>query len=188
MQEQDVSSDPFAYDEEEKELEAISQELQQAQASIEGDVAKDIANKITPELEELFFEDKEAFLLEIFKLQNTYLEEHINPKVTRAKELEGSIGHKQAMQGISIAQQKFAQNHPEADINAMMEFFLTLPEQEQDRMGRLDPNVFFEELYKLFENAKSQVKPQHQLPTQLQGVGNNSAMSESASDLPMERI
>lgn len=187
MHEEHLPQDPYSYDAEEKELEAISKELEQAQASIEGDVAKDIATKITPELEELFFDDKEAFLLEIFKLQNTYLEENINPKVARAKELEGSIGQKQAMQGISIAQEKFAQAHPEVDINEMMEFFLSLPPQEQQRLGQLQPDAFFEELYKLFTKTNGESESTH-LPTQLQGVGNNSEMSESSRDLPMERI
>lgn len=182
-----TSQDPYAYDAEEAELEAISKELEQAQASIEGDVAKDIAGKITPELEELFFEDKEAFVLEIFKLQNQYLEQNINPKVARAKELEGAIGQKQTMQGIQIAQQAFTQKHPEVDVNAMMEFFLSLPQEEQHRLSTLAPDVFFEELYKLFASNKEE-KQEQKFPTQLQGVGNNSELSESGSDLPMERL
>ena len=192
MQQETPPQDPYDYTSEETELEAISKELEQAQASIEGDVAKSIAQKITPEMEELIFEDKEAFILEVFKLQNAYLEENINPKVARAKELQEGISKKQAMQGIGIAQEAFLQKHPEVDVNALMEFFLSLPPQDQERLGSLDPNNFFEELYVIYQNKNSKNKEgegeSEGLPKQLNGVGNNSALSKSGETLPMERI
>lgn len=185
---------PYDYSAELDELEALSNELNQAQASIEGDVAKALSAQITPEMEEMFFEDREAFLLEIFKLQNQFLEQNINPKIERANALQGDITKKQAMQGIEQAQQRFSQAHPDVDINALMEFFISLPESEQARLSALNPDEFFNELYALY-SAKDNVPPEaeeqssepEQLPTQLNGVGNNSELSESA-DLPMERI
>ena len=73
-----------------------------------------------------------------------------------------------------------------------MEFFLSLPPQDQERLGSLDPNNFFEELYVIYQNNNSKIKEgegeSEGLPKQLNGVGNNSALSKSGETLPMERI
>ena len=52
---------PFDTSAEQGELDAINAELEQARASIESDFAKFAAANTTPEMEEQFFEDKEAF-------------------------------------------------------------------------------------------------------------------------------
>jgi len=59
-----------------------------------------MAPLITPELEELFFEDRKAFLKTLFQMQNDYLEKHIKPKLARVETLNQEIATKQDMGNI----------------------------------------------------------------------------------------
>lgn len=201
---QEVSQEPKAelspYDtsSEQQEYDTLLNELEQSQATLENDLAIDIARKITPELEELFFEDKEEFLREVFKMQNEFLETKIKPKAERAKELGTSIEKKQTMQSIENAQNEFLQNHPEVNPNELMDFFMQLPPQVQEQLSQLPPEQFFETLLEAYNQSQqpSQEAPAQQeqatqgnaLPTQIKGVGNNTALSESGNNLPMERF
>lgn len=184
-------ANPYDTSSEQQEYDALQNEIAQAQESLESDLAIDIAHKITPELEELFFEDKEQFLREVFKMQNEFLETKIKPKQDRANELGTSIEKKQTMQSIEAAQNQFIQNHPDVNIDELMSFFMQLPEDVQAELSALPPQHFFEALLQIFNNKdmqQAQDNAEQGLPTQINGVGNNSAMSESGNDMPMERF
>ena len=171
---------------EEQELEALENEVSQAQSSLESDCAKAIAQKITPELEELFFEDKEAFLKQIFIFQNEFLEQNIAPKLQKAKDLEGKIAQKRDFETIESAKAQFLQNNPECDFEELMKFYTTLSEQEQASLGTLPPLEFFTKLYEIFKQKQEAPKEQD-IPKQLDGV-EGSTLVGGGETLPMERF
>lgn len=185
------STSPYDTSAESKELEALKNELSQAEQSLEGNAAKAIASQITPEIEDLFFEDREAFLKALFKMQNDYLEAEIKPKVERAKALEADISQKQSFADIDSARAQFLEAHPEVDFNALMEFYTSLDASAQERLGSLEPLAFFETLLELFnaQNVQGEAKDEQAMPTQLQGVEGNSVQSGvNDGDLPMNRF
>lgn len=170
----------------EEQFDAIMNELDQAQASLEGDVAKALAQQTDADLEELFFEDKEAFYKEVFKMQNEYLEANINPKIAQAKELQGKMQQEQDFQAIDRAKEQFAQAHPDVDIEALMQFYTTLDEQTQAELGSLPPLEFFEALLQLFQGQEQGQAGGEHLPTQIQGVEGNASLGDES--LPMDRF
>lgn len=193
MPEKEVNSqqNPFDTSAEEAELNALQAELQQAQASIERDFAKQMAADTTPELEELFFDDKEAFYLQILQAQNAFLTENITPKVERSKALSADISQKKQFSSIDAALKAFKQKYPEVDTDALMAFFQNeVPSQVQQELQQLPPERFFEELYKLYQAVKSGGGQQNEtLPQQIEGVPSttNEARRDN-SELPFARI
>jgi hypothetical protein len=175
-----AAQNPFDTSAEQGELDALTAELEQARASIEGDFAKFAAANTTPELEEQFFEDKEAFYKAILEMQNAYLAENITPKAQRAAALQGDIAQKQQFGAIDAAVKGFQQAHPEVDVNQLMEWFLAnVPPQVQQEIQALPPEQMFEEIYNLF-TMQGQGGEQGQegggeenLPQQIQGVPSN---------------
>lgn len=181
------SQNPYDVSAESAELEALQGEIAQARESIEGDAAKAIAEQITPELEELFFDDKEAFMKEIFGLQNRFLESNFAPKIERANALTQDIGMKQQMGVIDAARQEFVAAHPEVDFNALMQFYSTLDPQTQAGLASGgSPRDFFENLLALQKGGNKGDEPP--LPTQLKGVEANASQSAVSGDLPMDRF
>lgn len=175
-----AAQNPFDTSAEQGELDALTAELEQARASIEGDFAKFAAANTTPELEEQFFEDKEAFYKAILEMQNAYLAENITPKAQRAATLQGDIAQKQQFGAIDAAVKGFQQAHPDVDVNQLMEWFLAnVPPQVQQEIQALPPEQMFEEIYNLF-TMQGQGGEQGQegggeenLPQQIQGVPSN---------------
>lgn len=185
MPEEAQAQNPFDTTAESAELEALQNELNQAQQSIESDAAKALSKQITPELEELFFEDREAFIKALFQLQNDYLAQNIKPKIERAQALGADIATKQQMGNIDKAREVFMQKHPEVDFNALMQFYTTLDANTQAQLGaETDPLAFFENLLALYKGGADSPNP----PTQLQGVEANTSQNNVDGDLPMNRF
>lgn len=170
---------PFDTSAEQGELDAINAELEQARASIESDFAKFAAANTTPEMEEQFFEDKEAFYATILQMQNEYLAQNITPKAERAAALQSDITQKQQFGAIDAAVKVFQQNHPDVDLNQLMQWFSqAVPPQIQQEIQALPPEQMFEEILKLFEMQQGQGQGQggegeENLPQQIQGVPSN---------------
>lgn len=187
------------------ELEALKAELSQSEEALEGNAASDIAKQLTEADDELYFEDKEAFVKRVFALQNAWIKENIAPKEARINELGASIANKQEQESIEAGAQAFLANHPELTpdiIPTMMQF---VAEELPPRMAKelhsiSDPLEFFEAAYALYSQATGQggsdstpaQEPQGQqeneeLPAQLQGVSKQADMQGSNEPMPMDR-
>lgn len=187
---------PFDTTAQEQELGAIEAELAQARESIEGDFAKYAAQNITSEDEDLFFEDREAFVKKLLEMQNQYLEANINPKITRAKELQTNISQNKQAQGFEAAVQEFSQKYPNEDINQIMQVLDTCPPELIEQLKTLPPFEMLETLLNIKNelakqgdsNAQGAQAQNDGLPKQLSGVpSQSSAGTNDTSDLPMSR-
>lgn len=85
---QDEVVNEFDTSGEQSELDALNAELEQLRTNVEANFSEYFAQNATPELDELFFEDKKAFADEFQKMQNTFFDEQIGQKQARANELE----------------------------------------------------------------------------------------------------
>lgn len=187
---------PFDSSAESSELQAIQAELEQNAKSIESDFAKYAASNITPDDEELFFEDKEAFVMKILQMQNEFLESSIRPKEARAEELKSQIAQKQSLGEFDNAAKAFKEEHPEVDINELMEFLSNeVPPRIQRELENIkDPAEFLNTLYEVYMQVNgaqaqpSESEKQTELPRQVQGVSKEADMSGSNMPLPQDRF
>lgn len=175
----------------EQELSALESEISQAEASLEQDFAKYAAQNLSEESEELFFEDKEAFILQILQMQNDFLNEGLRAKMQKAEHLKGEINSKKQMQGIEAAQNEFLQENPEADINALMDFYEEeLGSKYKKELDKLEPKDFFNTLYEIYKmrNHKGGESEEH-LPRELNANEADASLSGVSSDeMPMNRL
>jgi hypothetical protein len=189
------AANPFDTSAEESELQALQAEITQAQASLEGDFAKYWAeNNDTPETDELYFEDKEAFMKKVLQDQNAYLDERLRPKIQRANELGADISQKQQFGAIDSAVKAFKEKHPDVDENELMKFFNEqIPPEVQAQLQQLPPEQFFEELLALYNGvtggAGEQAQGEEQLPQQINGVASSEGVANGVSgENPFERM
>lgn len=188
-----VQQNPFDTSGEQTELDALNAELEQARANIEGNFSEYFAQNATPELDELYFEDKKAFADEFQKMQNVYFDEQIGVKQARAGELESSIAQKQQFGVIDEALKNFQAAHPDVNIEELFRFMNEdLSPKKVAELESLPPEQFFDELYALYgqmmsgESANEAKK--EKLPQQLRGVPSNNTQSGAASELPTQRL
>lgn len=199
------AANPYDTSGEVAELEALKAELSQSEESIEGNAAQAIAKQLTEADDELYFEDKEAFVKRIFTLQNAWIKENITPKEARAQELIGSIESKNQMGQVEAGAQAFLANHPELTPDIIPVIMQFVAEELPPRMAKelhsiSDPLEFFETAYAIYSQATGHAQggeatppqnPQGQeseeLPAQLQGVNREADFSNSRQPLPMER-
>lgn len=185
------------------ELEALKAELSQSEEALEGNAASDIAKQLTEADDELYFEDKEAFVKRIFALQNAWIKENIAPKEARINELGASIANKQEQESIEAGAQAFLANHPELTPDIIPVIMQFVAEELPPRMAKelhsiSDPLEFFETAYAIYSQATGHAQgenpqePQGQqkneeLPAQLQGVSKQADMQGSNEPMPMDR-
>lgn len=191
MPQDDLALNEFDTSNEQTELDALNAELDQARANIEGNFSEYFAQNATPELEELFFEDKKAFADEFQKMQNVYFDEQIGVKQARANELQGSITQKQEFGVIDGAMKNFQAAHPDVNVDELFRFMSEdLSPRKMSELESLPPEQFFEELYALYQqmNGVDAKNGKEKLPQQLRGVPSNNVQSGSASELPTQRL
>ncbi|MDL0101900.1 Coiled-coil domain-containing protein [Campylobacter felis] len=176
---------------EEQELSALENEISQAEASLEQDFAKYVAEKLANDetLEELFFEDKEDFVLQILQMQNDFLNEGLRAKIQRANSLKSDIEGKKQMQGIEAAQKEFLQTHPDANMDALMEFYEEeLGTKYKKELDKLEPKDFFTTLYEIYQMRNKKGGEEH-LPRELEANEADASLSSVGSDdMPMNRL
>lgn len=197
-------ANPYDTSGEVSELQALQEELNQSEESIEGNAAQAIAKQLTEADDELYFEDKEAFVKRIFALQNAWIKENIAPKQARAQELIGSIESKNQMGQVEAGAQAFLANHPELTPDIIPVIIQFVAEELPPRMAKelhsiSDPLEFFETAYAIYSQAtghaqggeqtpqEPQAQEGEELPAQLQGVNREADFSNSRQPLPMER-
>lgn len=174
---QNPSVDEFDTTAEQGELDALNAEIEQNQALFKANFADYAAQNTTPEMEELFFEDKKAFYEAILDMENAFYAEQIASKQGRAEELSSDIGKKQGMKADKAAVELFKQNHPEIDINELIAFYEQLlpPKIRQELDGaNLPPEQFYEALLSLYQQFQGAAAPQGSgnapLPQEINGA------------------
>ncbi|PZT47727.1 hypothetical protein B6S12_07650 [Helicobacter valdiviensis] len=174
----------FDTQEEEKELAALSAEIEQIQASLEADFVGYAVENTTEEDENLFFDNRAEFYTRLLEKQNAFFEEKIANKQKRVGELQTSIQEKKTLGAVEAAKNEFLKANPNVDINALMQFFIEdLPPKVKASLEKLEPLEFFNALYKLFLEANDK---KEELPQKLEGVSAE-AQSNGGDDNPLNR-
>lgn len=161
-----------------KQLESLKNEIDQAQASLEGDFAKYAAQELGEEDENLFFEDKEKFILKLLQMQNEFLKDKLANKVQQAQDLHEEINTQQAQEQTQAIQQEFLAKHPEANMQELMAFYnQDIPPRFKAQLDQLEGLDFYEALYQAYQSFKSADSPpdaqQQPLPERLNGNASN---------------
>lgn len=187
---QDEVLNEFDTSGEQTELDALNAELEQARANVESNFSEYFAQNATPEIEELFFEDKKAFADEFQKMQNVFFDEQIGQKQARADELGNSITQKQQFSVIDSAMKKFQAAHPDVNVDELFRFMQEdLPPRKVSELENLPPEQFFDALYALYQQMMGEGQAEKEkLPQQLRGVPSNNTQSGSANELPTQRL
>ena len=172
-------------------LQALESELQQSLASLESDFAKKCATlcEKNPELEELFFEDKEAFFLKILQYQNEVITQEIAPKEQMVENLKGEIAFDDKLSALQAAKLEFEKQNPQIDTNELLMLFAQLPPEAQSELENLPSQEVFPTLLSIMQAKQSQgAQSNDELPKQVSGAPANVSTNEVQNDLPTQRI
>ena len=120
--EENNNNNPYDSSEEVKELEALQTEIAELENNIEGNGAAFLAQNISPEEEELFFENKEEFYKKTFEKVNNFYKQQLFPKREQAKELETAINNKREQGSLKQAMDTFDQAHSDIKANELLAF------------------------------------------------------------------
>lgn len=185
MQSQTNPSDEYDTAKDEVEFEAAKAELEQSRSAIDQGFANYIAQNLTPELEELFFaEDKSAFFLAVEKEKEKFIENELAPKMDRVNEVGQKIADKKVGKDMHQAKQEFLKIHPNADFEAMKDFFENeVGAKKQKELLSMAPLDAFNEIYVMMGGEVSQ-----ELPKQIEGSYSQDDTSSRDGDLPANRF
>ncbi|WRD35184.1 Coiled-coil domain-containing protein [Helicobacter pylori] len=187
--------------EKEIELETLKREIAQAEASLENDFAKHMAEKTDEKLEDLFFNNKVDFYRSVLVEQNNYLNEHISKKVDKAISLSEEIETSKKSQEIEKAKAEFLKKHKDEniDFNELVVFYNEeLPQKFKIEIDKLDGVQFFQAIYDFFkaaqgENIQEEGKAyareeERNLPKEVLGNGVSSSGANARTQSVMTRF
>lgn len=161
---------PFDSSLEKSELESLQRELQGLEETKNADFAKYLSQSLSPEEKELFFEDEEAFFKNVLNKEEEFLAQRIGDKKNRAAQLEQTIAQKNSFSILEKAESDFLKKNPNADTDAMIDFYENdLPPREKRKLDNLPPDEFFESLYQVYSQSKTPSKKEN-LPKRTQGT------------------
>ncbi|WP_187831888.1 Coiled-coil domain-containing protein [Helicobacter pylori] len=141
------------------ELETLKREIAQAEASLENDFAKHMAEKTDEKLEDLFFNNKVDFYRSVLVEQNNYLNDNISKKINKAVALSEEIENSKKSQEIEEAKAEFLEKHKNEniDFNELVDFYNEeLPQKYKREIDKLDGVQFFQAIYDLFKAAQGE--------------------------------
>lgn len=187
-------TNPFDTSGQESELSQLQSELEQSTSAIDNNFAEYYAENMPEEVEELFFENKVQFLLEVEKAKQSFIEEKITPLQQRADELEQSIAQNKQGAAIWEAQTKFSKAYPDADLDSLLKFYNEelSPKQKQALESEGDLFKAYEKVYDYMQGGSNEEeKPsKRNLPKQTKGQFGNARgldLDLTDSDLPINR-
>ncbi|MGG7073186.1 hypothetical protein U5B43_02830 [Campylobacter sp. 9BO] len=158
--------DEFDTVSDEEALKLAQEELEQSRNAIDAGFAKFMSENLSPELEELFFSDKEQFFLKVEEQKELFIEEQLGGKVKTINELNLKIRDKVQNRDIANAKKEFLKAHPDADFNAMSEFFENeTTKKQREEILSLPALQGYEKVYELMGGGANSEK----LPQQLEG-------------------
>ncbi len=172
--------------EKEIELETLKREIAQAEASLENDFAKHMAEKTDEKLEDLFFNNKVDFYKSVLVEQNNYLNERVSKKVEKAIALNEEIEASKKSQEIEKAKAEFLKKHKDEniDFNELVVFYEEeLPQKFKKEIDKLDGVQFFQAIYDFFKAAQGETQDEktfakdeeRNLPKEVKGNGVSSS-------------
>lgn len=177
----------MAMREKEIELETLKREIAQAEASLENDFAKHMAEKTDEKLEDLFFNNKVDFYKSVLVEQNNYLNEHVSKKINKAVALSEEIETSKKKEEIEKAKAEFLEKHKDEniDFNELVDFYNEeLPQKYKREIDKLDGVQFFQSIYDLLKAAQGENMQEGKayardeevnLPREVQGNGVSSS-------------
>ncbi len=168
----------------------ILNDLKSGIISIQEGLAKELAEMVenNPELEDLFFEDKEAFFKKIIEFQDKVVNERIVDRQNELEEYDKNAQFESGLQALEQAKKAFQEAHPDVNADELMQFYLTLPQDVQAQLDSLAPDALFEKLFELHQaQGGAQQGQQDQLPKQLNGMPSDASELEPELDLPTTR-
>ncbi|GAA7306151.1 hypothetical protein HpBGD104_12050 [Helicobacter pylori] len=143
--------------EKEIQLETLKREIAQAEASLENDFAKHMAEKTDEKLEDLFFNNKVDFYKSVLVEQNNYLNENISKKINKAVALSEEIETSKKKEEVEKAKAEFLEKHKDEkiDFNDLVDFYNEeLPQKYKREIDKLDGVQFFEAIYDLSKSMQ----------------------------------
>lgn len=168
----------------------ILSDLKSGVVSIQEGLAKELAEMVenNPELEDLFFEDKEAFFKKIIEFQDKVVNERIIDRQNELEEFDKNAQFESGLQALEQAKKAFQEAHPDVNADELMQFYLTLSQDVQAQLDSLAPDALFEKLFELYKaQGGAQQGQQDQLPKQLNGMPSDASELEPELDLPTTR-
>lgn len=186
---------PFDTSAQEQELGALQAELEQSVSAIDNDFAAYYAENMPEEVEELFFDDRVAFLLEVEKEKQRFVEEKIAPLKAKSDELAQNIEQNKTSAAIWEAQSEFIKKYPQADLDEILKFYNDdlSPKQKQALESEGDLLKMYEKIYAYMQGGgdeKQDSKPARKLPKQTNaqfGTIGGLDLDLNDSDLPINR-
>ncbi len=175
----------MAVREKEIELETLKREIEQAEASLENDFAKHMADKTDEKLEDLFFNNKADFYKFVLKEQNDFLNERVTKKLDKALALNEEIETSKKKEEVEKAKTEFLEQHKDEniDFNELVDFYNEeLPKKYKREIDKLEGYAFFQAIYDLFKASQGENKEANEaneeersLPKEVQGNGVSSS-------------
>ena len=184
---------PFDTSAQESELSTLQAELEQSVSAIDNNFAEYYAESMPEDVEELFFEDRVSFLLEVEKAKQKYVEEKIAPLKQKGEELSQTIAQNKQGAAIWEAQTKFTKEYPEADLDELLRFYNEelSPRQKQSLESEGDLFKIYEKVYHYMSGGGEQRESKsRKLPKQTNSqFGNIGGLDLDLrdSDLPINR-
>lgn len=134
-------------------LQELQNELQQSLSSIDNDFAGFYATNMPAQVEELFYEDRAKFLLEVEKAKQAFIEERMIPMQQKANELQQTINNKQNQSNIWEAQIAFTKKYPNVDLDEMLAFYNEelSPKQKKELEKLGDLGAIYEQIVVLMQ-------------------------------------
>lgn len=144
-----------------------------------------------PELEELFFENKEEFFKKVLELQNDFVKTELTQKQDDISNLESEISLDNQLGEVERAKEAFLSAHPEIDINELLAFYAEeLTPREQKAFESLPATELFNALYEIYmqktQGQNPEQKANEELPKQVKGYPAELS-AEASDDLPTQR-
>lgn len=169
-------------------LQALQSELAQSQQSLEQDLAGFLAKACEgdTDLEDLFYEDKQAFFEKVFAMQNEKIKAELEPRMQEIDSLGQEIELDDKMQALDLAKEQFAQQNPNANPDELLQFFMQLSPEQQAQIESLPPEQVFYALQEL-QGGAAKGAPSGELPQQLSGIPSAASVNEPELDLPTQR-
>lgn len=186
-------TNPFDTTQQESELGALETELNESLSALDSDFASFYAENMPDDVEELFFEDRTAFLMEVEKAKMEYIQEKITPMEQRKEELTQNIAQNKQGAAIWEAQAAFTKAYPDADLDSLLKFYNEnlSPKQKQELESEGDLFKAYEKVYQYMNGGAEEESPKKRdLPKQTNGqFGTTKGLDLDLrdSDLPINR-
>lgn len=186
-------TNPFDTTQQESELGALETELNESLSALDSDFANFYAENMPEDVEELFFEDRAGFLMEVEKAKVEYIQEKITPMEQRKEELTQNIAQNKQGAAIWEAQAAFTKAYPDADLDSLLKFYNEnlSPKQKQELESEGDLFKAYEKVYQYMNGgAEEESGQKRNLPKQTNGqFGTTKGLDLDLrdSDLPINR-